>query len=45
MTASLCTNPIIPPALCEYPQEAGGFLFPVCQHIENIQAQAVRAAA
>ena len=29
--ASLCTNPIIPPALCEQPQETGGFLFPVCQ--------------
>ena len=29
--ASLCTNPIIPPALSEHSQEAGGFLFPVCQ--------------
>ena len=26
---------IIPPALCEQPQEAGGFLFPVCQRIEK----------
>ena len=31
VTASLCTNPIIPPAPCEHPQEAGGFLFPVRQ--------------
>ena len=35
VTVSLCTSPIIPPALCEQPQEAGGFLFPVCQYIEK----------